>query len=50
MDIKELSIKLFNDFDPWERFDYTPEHIEEQILNDPIAVISALVQKYIDCD
>ena len=50
MSIQELAKKIYEDFEPWERFDYSPEHVEEQIINDPIAVISALVQKYIDCD
>ena len=48
MSIQELAKKIYDDFDPWDRFDYSPEHVEEQIKNDPVAVIAALVEKFID--
>ena len=41
--ITELAQRIYDYLDPWERSDYTPEDIKQQIENDPVSTISFLI-------
>ena len=47
-EIMELAEQIWEYCDPWERCDYTPQDIAEQIVTDPVQVIKNLVEWLMD--